>query len=469
MHGVFSPFIKNPSSYGVRAMSGLDVRTRPIWDLLTEAGGRSLVVNVPTTYPPEPLIGAMITGMLTPGSASEFTFPTSLKQELLTEIPDYVIEPGRDADKLASAAEFRKANDGHERATHFMLRQGDWDFLMVVFSILDRAQHAFWADMDPAHPRHDPKTPPEFRNFIRETYEWLDGAIGRLIEKLPVDCRVLIVSDHGFCAELMEVRVNEALAAAGLLTFKSGRRVGAALKSLKGKVERRLTTGPEGNLLERKVHYGEAFLDEIDWKRTRAYFAQDKGVWVNLKGHEPQGIVAGDDFDRVAEEARKALGELMREDGGRVFQTVMRRDEAFKGRYADRLPDVVMIPSRDEYVYNERPSYGQVIVPADSTTGTHARNGIFIAWGTGIRSGSRPEQQLNLRDVGPTALYSLGCSLPVDTDGRLITEIFTDAVEPSFEGSAYRDWDPEAPTGAAYDEGEEAALRDRLRALGYIE
>src|SRR6185295_11947898 len=94
-------------------------------------------------------------------------------------------------------------------------------FLMVVFSVLDRAQHDYWADINAAHPRHDPKTPREFRDFIPEIYAQLDKAVGRLIESLPPDSRALIVSDHGFCSEIYEVRVNELLAKAGLLTFNS--------------------------------------------------------------------------------------------------------------------------------------------------------------------------------------------------------------------------------------------------------
>src|SRR5258705_4193189 len=85
MHGVFSPFIKNPSKYTVRAMSGRDIMTRPVWDLLTANGGRSIVVNVPTTYPPEPIDGLIVTGMLTPGRDSPFIHPVSLKNELLAE------------------------------------------------------------------------------------------------------------------------------------------------------------------------------------------------------------------------------------------------------------------------------------------------------------------------------------------------------------------------------------------------
>ena len=474
MHGVFSPFIKNSSSYSVRAMSGRDVMTRPVWDLLGGHGGRSVVTNVPTNCPPEPLAGEMITGMLTPGLASDFTFPRSLRQEVLAALPDYIIEPGRAPDKHARAEEFRRASNMHEQATRFLMSRGEWDFLMVVFSVLDRAQHDFWADMDPAHPRHDPATPPEFREFIHEVYEQLDASVGRLIEKLPAEARVFVVSDHGFCSELFEVRVNELLAAEGLLAFKSpgSRRSRATFTELKQKIARRLrTTDSSGNVLDRKVQYGSAFLDEIEWSQTRAFFAQDKGVWVNLAGRETQGIVGAGDFRDVAKEARKVLLELVSpEDGLPVFERVMSREEAFNGRGADRLPDLVMIPRRDEYVYNERPSYGEVIVPADSTTGTHSRDGIFIAWGRGIKCGATFDAAPNLRDIGPAALASLGCPLTNDMDGRPLEEIFAGLSMRAREGSSYRPEPQDATPGSpVYTSSEEAELRERLRALGYIE
>jgi predicted AlkP superfamily phosphohydrolase/phosphomutase len=474
MHGVFSPFIKNPSSYGVRAMSGRDIMTRHVWDMLAQQGGRSIVVNVPTTYPPEPLNGMMVTGMLTPGLASEFTYPASLKADLLAALPDYVIEPERIPDKHARAAEFRRSIGVLERALKFLMGRGQWDFLMVVFSVLDRAQHDYWADMDSKHPRHDPKTPREFREFIYEIYERLDAAVGRLLEELPADVRVLVVSDHGFCSELYEVRVNELLASTGLLTFKapSLRRSRARVKEFKEKVARRLLTArANGNVLDRKVQYGSAFLDEIDWSRTRAFFAQDKGVWINLAGRESSGIVRESEFEDVLCEARDVLVNLRSlDDGETVFEKVMRREEAFNGQWTERLPDLVMIPRRDEYVYNERPSYRDVIVPADSTTGTHSRDGIFIAWGKGIESGASPDARFNLRDVGPTALASLGCPLTVDMDGRALAEVFTDFTEASKHGSSYRDSHMnDLSAEPVYNAGEEAELRERLRALGYIE
>jgi predicted AlkP superfamily phosphohydrolase/phosphomutase len=176
------------------------------------------------------------------------------------------------------------------------------------------------------------------------------------------------------------------------------------------------------------------------------------------------------EFDSVIEEARASLLQLTSpEDGAQVFESVMRREEAFNGAWSSKLPDLVMVPRRDEYVYNERPSYGEVIVPADSTTGTHSRDGIFIAWGRGVRTDAEFSKQPNLRDVGPTALASLGCPLTTDMDGRALMEIFNAAEQPLRLGSSYNQSSTDAnPTQPVYNAAEEAELRERLRALGYI-
>src|SRR5205823_7989350 len=136
-------------------------------------------------------------------------------------------------------------------------------------------------------------------------------------------------------AELFEVRVNELLASAGLLTFKSPllRKSLAGVRVFSEKVARRISPkGLNGNVLDRKVEYGSAFLEEIDWSQTRAFFAQDKGVWVNLAGRENSGIVREVEFDRVIEETRADLLQLKApEDGEPVFERVMRREETFNG------------------------------------------------------------------------------------------------------------------------------------------
>src|SRR5205809_5458201 len=65
---------------------------KAIWNILSEYGKQVLVVNVPATYPPEPVNGIMISGYMTPGTAVDFTYPTSFKEELFRVAPNYQID-----------------------------------------------------------------------------------------------------------------------------------------------------------------------------------------------------------------------------------------------------------------------------------------------------------------------------------------------------------------------------------------
>src|SRR5437868_15016475 len=54
---------------------------KAIWNILSEYDKQVLVVNVPATYPPEPVNGIMISGYMTPGTAVDFTYPSDFKEE----------------------------------------------------------------------------------------------------------------------------------------------------------------------------------------------------------------------------------------------------------------------------------------------------------------------------------------------------------------------------------------------------
>jgi len=64
-----------------------------IWSFLTSIGMKSIVVNVPGTYPPEKINGAMITGLLTPSRDSNFTYPKDIKERLTKgDLGEYELE-----------------------------------------------------------------------------------------------------------------------------------------------------------------------------------------------------------------------------------------------------------------------------------------------------------------------------------------------------------------------------------------
>src|SRR5438132_13025054 len=68
---------------------------KAIWNILSEYDKQVLVVNVPATYPPEPVNGIMISGYMTPPNMNvDFTYPTSFKEELFHIAPSYSLIPG---------------------------------------------------------------------------------------------------------------------------------------------------------------------------------------------------------------------------------------------------------------------------------------------------------------------------------------------------------------------------------------
>jgi predicted AlkP superfamily phosphohydrolase/phosphomutase len=53
--------------------------TETLWDILGAGGKRVIVLNVPLTYPPRRVNGLMVTGLLTPVSARDMSYPFALE------------------------------------------------------------------------------------------------------------------------------------------------------------------------------------------------------------------------------------------------------------------------------------------------------------------------------------------------------------------------------------------------------
>src|SRR5687767_15698154 len=76
---------------GFIAMSDA-IREPRLWDLVTRAGGSSVVLSVPGTYPPKPLNGVMVSCFLTPSLESKYTYPAALRDEIEDVVGEYIFE-----------------------------------------------------------------------------------------------------------------------------------------------------------------------------------------------------------------------------------------------------------------------------------------------------------------------------------------------------------------------------------------
>jgi len=73
--GVYTFGTWDPVSHEFLNVIAADVGVPRVWDIATHAGRRVAVVNVPVTYPPTPVNGIMIAGMMTPNDQLK---PTAL-------------------------------------------------------------------------------------------------------------------------------------------------------------------------------------------------------------------------------------------------------------------------------------------------------------------------------------------------------------------------------------------------------
>jgi predicted AlkP superfamily phosphohydrolase/phosphomutase len=471
-HGIFYALLRDRTRYGMKLMNSSDVKARRVWNLLNEAGLTTGVVNVPGTYPPQPLDGFLITDMLTPSLESRLTEPESLKAEMLATLGDYVIDVpiglgGKDyvRDRLHRSIDLR------EELSLWLLDRFDPDFFMCIFTELDRCQHRFWNDSDPEHPLFEEGNP--WRGVVDEIYERCDRALGRILDHVGPDARIFVVSDHGFAGYRKNVLINHWLIEQGLLTLRPDAPGPTLVSRAVGRVRRALGRGEppkDGASYVSKwtnvTNSENDYLDRVDWSRTKVYFAQHGGLRVNLAGREPHGIVTDEGYGEVVDHIRREIVKLRFPDTGeQIFDTIITKEEAFSGPFLEDAPDVLVDGARRSRLrMSIMPGHGLFV---DAVHAGHDEQGIFYAAGPGIRRGAAVEGA-RLLDVTPTVLYQLGLPLTEDMDGRPLEEIFTDEFRSGRKVERRGTSVLADHSAEVFSDDEREELEGRLRDLGYI-
>src|SRR3984957_12626725 len=91
-HGIHGFIEPTPDGLGVRPITNLGRKTKAFWNILNQAGKRSIVVGWWPSHPAEPIRGSMV--------SNHFPPPTSARPE--TPMPSGTVSPERWADALAA-------------------------------------------------------------------------------------------------------------------------------------------------------------------------------------------------------------------------------------------------------------------------------------------------------------------------------------------------------------------------------
>jgi predicted AlkP superfamily phosphohydrolase/phosphomutase len=489
-HGIFD-FRESPTFDARRPLiSGRSVRAPKLWHLLNRHGKQAGVLNVPITYPPEPLDGFLVSGMMTPGPEVSFTYPPALKEELLRAVPGYVINvdiPRYDVededDAYAFLDDIARSFERRAAALLYLMERYEWHFLMVVFIVLDRIQHLLWKYYDdPDSQFYVAERAPRLRARILEVYQQVDTFLGEVVGRLGEDTDLLLVSDHGFGSTKAWFNVNRWLQAEGLLHVKrpvlARKRFFYEAMRLNGTplvqalIPPALRRAVRQRVRQTRSTFRSDLVESIDWERTQAFFASIpcQGIYIHVK-RDGQGTVApGAEYDALRERLRQGLLDLRDpRSGEKVMDQVYYREDVYHGPYTEWAPDVLFIARNYACLGRELLGTRDVIETSMNwANGFHRPNGIFLARGQGFQAG-RHTEGARILDITPTILYRMGLPIPSYMDGRPLQETMTEdwvAAHPLRQEEVAL----ESIAGAAeaYSDEENAEIEARLRGLGYM-
>ena len=426
--------LRNRADYSYTRLSIANatlVNDDTVWDILSAAGKKVILVGVPQTYPPRAVNGCLIASFLTPSNDSVYTYPQSLKAEIERVADGYVIDVRdfRTDDKARLLRDIYAMTEKRFRVTRHLVQTRDWDFCMHVEMGTDRIHHGFWRFLDPIHRKRELHS--EFQNAIRDYYRYLDREIASLIDLAGEDAAIFLVSDHGAKRIDGGICINEWLIREGYLVPKKYPQTPAAFEAL-----------------------------EIDWTKTTAwgaggYYAR---IFLNIAGREPTGIVPPERCDALCDELSEKIAAIPDDRGHPLPTRVFKPKEIYRA-ITNIPPDLIVYFG--DLLWRSVGTVGhRAIHTFENDTGpddaNHSQHGVFIL-NDGTHTGER--SHLDIRDVAPTILGLMGMPIPTDMQGQAIVSTS------STPASAAR---PSHTGGEVYTADEQKAIEDRLRALGYL-
>ncbi len=231
-HDILGFVEPTPDGSGIRPVSSTSRKSKALWNILSQSGRRSVVVNWYASHPAEPIAGTVLTdrfpNIVGPDNQRLPLPPTAVHPpetlelaesfrvhpaevtlpQLLAFFPDAkpkdLTDPriGMLATILAQCATTQNA------AAHFAAEE-DWDLLAVYYDAIDHAGHCFMEYHPPAMAHVGEEDAALFGVVVESIYRFHDLLLGRLLDLVGPDTSVLLLSDHGFFHDELRPKVSE--------------------------------------------------------------------------------------------------------------------------------------------------------------------------------------------------------------------------------------------------------------------
>lgn len=265
---------------------------------------RSIVLNIPQTYPAQPLNGVLTAGFVCP-DLKKGTYPESAFNYL--QSIGYLSDV--DSSKVVNQKEefFRDlflALEKRQAAYEHFIKNESWDFFAGVITETDRLHHFFFdAAFDAAHPDHS-----AFVRFYREMDKVVERLYDLFMEQTDGSGLFMTMSDHGFTVLKEEVYLNVWLKNEGFL----------------------------------KLNTQKEYFEQID-AGSRAFAMDPARIYINLENRYPGGFVTESEKQGVINDLKDRLNGLTDSAGKPVIRKIYENKELYKGPLAHKGPDLVCL------------------------------------------------------------------------------------------------------------------------------
>ncbi len=297
-HGIygFTDFLEG--SYTVAYHHSMRLKTQPFWQKNHDK--RTVIINLPATYPPQALNGVHISGFVSP-QLDRAIYPK--EKAGLLETSGYMVDvtaPFVESEIPTFLKELSLALEKRVEVGKKLLKK-KWDITFFVVTGTDRIGHYLWdAYRNKRNQYHD-----DFIAYFRK----VDAAIHGIVEELPEDTALMMLSDHGMAASGTAFNLNTLLKEEGYLMVEDK---------------------PEINYNAVK-------------KTTKAFASETNKIHLNIENRFPRGSVKATDRIDLEDEIKDLLTSV-RLGGRRIVKSVYTREEIFDGPYSSMGPELVVLP-----------------------------------------------------------------------------------------------------------------------------
>jgi len=329
-HGIFGFTDLYLNTYKLKFPNFNDLKSSPFWNSVK---GKSIIINVPSTYPVKEMNGVHISGFISL-KLEKSVYPESLASKL-TEL-DYRFDV--DSEKAHKSLELffsdlNKTLKARIQAYRYLWELEDWQVFMLVFTGTDRLMHFLWDAYENINNKYH-------TDFL-EHFKKIDEVIGEISAKINKEDLLVILSDHGFEKLSKDIYINYFLKKEGFLQFQESPTM---------------------------------TLQRIDYS-TKAFALDPARIYINLKNKFPHGSVDVKNRERILKDLQ-ALFSSLEIDNEKIIRNIYRKEEIYSGPFLDEAPDLILLGNQG---FNLRGS----INPANLTdrsifTGKHAQRNAFL-------------------------------------------------------------------------------------------